>query len=340
MHVWQEAIQQPILPSRDCRSMPLVVKVNPSMLDITEQAVNTSISIQCFQRWDEAMNISLAHRDLDDPRADWSGLPGRHQVFNYTFKGRVLLIHIAKAGGSTVNRILRSVHAQDSRLGSRRVLYDRVHMHPVPHIAIASHARIVVCVRDPVDRFISAYNWGFRQDQPWAKRLHSCWDVNEFVVEFAYRRINPLLQRGRLRCATLQPIIDAWTRQSGPNYTDYGHIRMDGCFYLGGCIDYMTALSKEMFVVRTEMMTADSHSLLKWLDVTSVPHISHINDNSAANHTRQLQPFAQEALEVALKDEYQLANRLLQMSVNAKLSAYCVNYAELDGLALRCNGTL
>ena len=320
--------------------MPLVEKVNPSMLDITRRAVNTSISIQCFQRWDEAMNISLARVDQDDPWVSLSGLPGQHrrpgprqQVFNYTFQGRVLLIHIGKAGGGTVGRTLRSA----------KVTWDQVHVHPVPHIAIASHARIVVCARDPVDRFISAYNWGLTVHQPWAQQLHSCWDVNEFVVEFAYRRINPLLQRGERgeRCATLEPMIDAWTRTNGPKYFDYGHIRMDGCFYVGGCIDYMATLSKEMFVVRTEMMDADIHALLKWLNVTSVPRsIPHGHDNSAANDTRRLQPFAREALEVALKDEYQLANRLLQLSVNAKLSAYCVNYAELDGLVLRCNGTV
>ena len=67
---------------------------------------------------------------------------------------------------------------------------------------------------------------------------------------------------------------------------------MDGCFYVGGCIDYMTTLSKEMFVVRTEMMTADTDSLLKWLNTTSRhTDIPHQNNNAAVNLTRQLQPF-------------------------------------------------
>jgi len=93
-------------------------------------------------------------------------------------------------------------------------------------------------------------------------------------------------------------------------------------------------------VVRTENMAADSQSMLKWLNAKSVPtvHVIHSNkDDSARNFTRQLRPFAQEALEVALIDEYQLVNRLLQLSANAQLSAYCVKYAEVDGLVLRCN---
>ena len=268
------------------------------------------------------MNDSLARVDLNDRFVDLSGLPGRHQGSNYNFDGRVLLIHIGKAGGSTVGRLLSAAD----------VTLDQVHVHPVPYIALASHSHIVVCVRDPVDRLISAYNWGLTKHRGWAKELHSCFDVNQFAVEFAYRRINPLLRRGR---ACSSPNIDAWRRTSGPNYFDYGHIRMDGCFYVGGCIDYMTTLSKEMFVVRTEIITADSQSLLKWLNATSVP-IRHDHNNGAANLTRQLQPFAQEVLEVALTDEYLLANRLLQLSVNAKLSAYCVKYAELYGQVLRC----
>ena len=246
--------------------------------------------------------------------------------FNYTFHSSVLFIHIGKAAGTSVLGLLDAAH----------VTYDRVHVHAVPHIAIASHARIVVCMRDPVDRLISAYNWGLTMRQSWAIKLHSCFDINQFAVEFAYHRINPLLRRGRACAATLAPIVNAWTKKSGPRYFDYGHIRMNGCFYVGGCIDYMTTLSKETFVVRTEMMTADSHSLLEWLKTTSVPIPHHVHDNAVANLTRQLLPFAQEALEVALTDEYQLANRLLQLSVNANLSAYCVKYAELDGLVLRC----
>jgi len=85
--------------------MPLVV-VNPSMLT-TQRAMKAAI--QCFQRWEEAMNISHAHVDLDDAHVAMSGLPGEHQGSNFTFQHRVLLIHIGKAGGATVNRMLSDV---------------------------------------------------------------------------------------------------------------------------------------------------------------------------------------------------------------------------------------
>ena len=132
------------------------------------------------------MNQSLAiamNYSLNDPRIHVSGLPGQHQGFNYTFRGSVLFIHIGKAGGGSVLHLLNKAH----------VASDQVHTRPVPYIAIASHARIVVCNRDPVDRLVSAYNWGLTKQQQWAKELHSCFDVNQFAVE--------LLQRIRRRVA-------------------------------------------------------------------------------------------------------------------------------------------
>ena len=90
-----------------------------------------------------------------------------------------------------------------------------------------------------------------------------------------------------------------------------------------------------MFVVRTEMISADAHAMLNWLNASELQAPPHKNDNLAARNATQLRPFAQHALEVALVDEYQLINRIMQMSINAPQSAYCVTYADIHGL--RCN---
>ena len=102
-------------------------------------------------------------------------------------------------GGGTVRRMLWAAN----------VTNDQVHVHPVPLAAIASHPRIVICVRDPVDRFISAYNYGIVVKATWAVELAECYDVNRFALQFAYRRINPSLQSARGACAELDPIVDA-----------------------------------------------------------------------------------------------------------------------------------
>lgn len=273
------------------------------------------------------MNASLSNVDTQDTRVLYSGLSGWHQGQLYQFAARVLLIHIGKTGGGTVRRMLWAAN----------VTNDQVHVHPVPRAAIASHSRIVICVRDPVDRFISAYNHAIIMNDAWAVELAKCYDVNRFALQFAYRRINPSLQSARGACAKLDPVVDAWA--ATVNYSRYGHSPVDGCFHVGGCIQDLAGRSKDVFVVRTEMMDTDSQSLLEWLNAKHVDTI-HNKDNSAATTstqiTTQLKPFAREALEVALVDEYQLVNRVLRLSSNAPFSAYCVKHAEVEGL-LHCS---
>lgn len=221
------------------------------------------------------------------------------------------------------------------------VAFDHIHVHPVPLLKLHSHPHIVVVVRDPVARFISAYNWGIRRRDAWATRLSACYDVDQFAMAFAYHRINPSLRSARTPCDTLSNETDSWTSAEGEereSHFDFGHIKMDGCFYMGGCIGDSALLSKRMFVVRTEMISEDADAMLSWLNASRLgARIPHRNDISAtkSNYTTKLQPFAQHALEVALVDEYQIANRILQMSINAPQSAYCVTFANIHGL--RCS---
>ena len=84
-----------------------------------------------------------------------SGIPGKHKdskgkVKKYTFDKPVLFVHIGKAGGGAVQMQLRSAG----------ISFDAVHLSYTPSNAILSHDWIVVGVRDPVARFVSAYNWG------------------------------------------------------------------------------------------------------------------------------------------------------------------------------------
>lgn len=289
--------------------------------------LNISISARCVARWNHAVDRSLGNVNISDPNVRLSGLNGWHQGKLYKFDRSVLFIHVGKAGGSSIAGILGATH----------VHYDQIHVHPVPLLALHSHPYIVITVRDPVARLISAYNWGISLRQPWAMKLSACYDVDQFAMAFAYHRINPSFRSARTPCDTLSDKIDAWTStEAGASFFDFGHIRMDGCFYLGGCIGDSALLSKRMFVVRTEMISADAHAMLNWLNASELqapPH--HKNDNSAARNATQLRPFAQHALEVALVDEYQLVNRIMQMSINAPQSAYCVTYADIHGL--RCN---
>jgi len=88
-------------------------------------------------------------------RSGYTGIPGKHEdntgkITSYTFDKPVLFIHIGKAGGGAVQSHLRGAG----------IAFDPVHVSYAPRNAILSHNWVVVCVRDPVTRFVSAYNWG------------------------------------------------------------------------------------------------------------------------------------------------------------------------------------
>ena len=59
-----------------------------------------------------------------------------------------------------VHRVWYTGGSIEELLTKHRVKHDTVHVHPVPHIALSSHARLVVCLRDPVSRSLP-------QDRPW-----------------------------------------------------------------------------------------------------------------------------------------------------------------------------
>lgn len=307
------------------RPMPLLLQYTAALV------LNISISARCATRWNQA-TTAVNNASYDASWGPWglSGLDGWHEGKLYQFNSSVLIVHVGKAGGGTIIELLHRA----------RVAFDQVHVHPVPLLKLHSHPYIVVVTRDPVARFISAYNWGITQRKPWAMRLSACYDVDQFAMAFAYHRINPSLRSARTPCDTLSDEIDSWTSAKG-EYTGaftFGHIKMDGCFYMGGCIGDSALLSKRMFVVRTEMMSEDAGAMLSWLNASGLgAQMPHGHDNSAttSNYTTKLQPFAQHALEVALVDEYQIANRILQMSINAPRSAYCVTFANIHGL--RCS---
>ena len=211
------------------RPMPLVLQYTAAI------ALNISNDAQrCASRWNRA--VTAVNNASHDSHWHLSGLDGWHQGKLYKFNSSVLFVHVGKAGGGTIVRMLDVAH----------VAYDHIHVHPVPLLKLHSHPHIVVVVRDPVARFISAYNWGIRRHYAWAMRLSACYNVDQFAMAFAYHRINPSLRSARTPCDTLSNELDSWTSaeaEDRESHFDFGHIRMDGCFYMGGCIGDSALLS-------------------------------------------------------------------------------------------------
>ena len=67
-------------------------------------------------------------------------------------------VHIGKCGGTTIDHWLRSV--KDKFIGTATSGYESYHMNQLyMESPYAGHSNFVVWVRDPIDRFQSAYDW-------------------------------------------------------------------------------------------------------------------------------------------------------------------------------------
>jgi hypothetical protein len=67
---------------------------------------------------------------------------------------RIVLIHVGKAGGDSVNALLRAHCAR-----SRCDLPTQVHLRRATPADVANASAVVVTLRDPVERAVSAFNW-------------------------------------------------------------------------------------------------------------------------------------------------------------------------------------
>ena len=67
---------------------------------------------------------------------------------------RIVLIHVGKAGGDSVNALLRA-HCVRSRCD----LPTQVHLRRATPADVANASAVVVTLRDPVERAVSAFNW-------------------------------------------------------------------------------------------------------------------------------------------------------------------------------------
>ena len=75
-------------------------------------------------------------------------------------KPLLLFVHVGKTCGSSVMQALRNPQNQAAmrRLAPGHEPFDAVHMHPVRREVTDSMSRVLITLRDPVDRFISSYN--------------------------------------------------------------------------------------------------------------------------------------------------------------------------------------
>lgn len=261
----------------------------------------------------------------DGTHAALSGVPSALNPFRHP----VLLIHTGKTGGSTLDGVLKRA----------RLPFDHVHVHPVPHALVANHPLIVVSVRDPVSRFVSAWEFvrreaGTHVDAAIARfgtgrsslfpiDVYACFSS---VAAFADGLDAPGTC-GDLARSLTQPL---------PPVGHLSHLTMGYCYHLGGVLDVLGSRRRRHWVVRQEALRVDALGMLKWLNQTNphaaAPRCQKCNsvlprthaDSAAARlpeassaSTYNLSSSALARLRRALLPEYWAYNRIIDASENA-----------------------
>ncbi|CAM9254330.1 unnamed protein product, partial [Ectocarpus fasciculatus] len=143
----------------------------------------------------------------------------------------LLVIHVGKTGGSSLLRLLRAAG----------VPHSDVHLFSVQEDIIRSYESIVITVRDPLERTVSAFNW----DNPWAAsgRAHRKKNFSNFYYHFP--NINAYAEN-----LTADTTLGEVARRAE------GHIALDTCYYVGGVIDSLRR-HRNVYVVDAASLQED-----------------------------------------------------------------------------------
>lgn len=165
-------------------------------------------------------------------------------------RDRAGLLHIGKTGGTAVNTVLRA--AKKLGIGRRIGLYG----HEVGLQQVADHDRtgkVVFFIREPVSRYISAFNSRLRQGYP---RHGNTWTEKEEIAFKHFKTPNQLAEALSARDAELrQHATDAMT--------GIKHLRRAYQHYLGSVELLEQERDRIYFIGATETFESDFALLRK-----------------------------------------------------------------------------
>lgn len=147
----------------------------------------------------------------------------------------VMLIHVGKTGGSSVSWSIRS----------NGIKLNEIHVHPVLPGMIERHKLVIITVRDPSDRYVSAFNYNHPLGaHPAESPIYDCYPN---ISAASTALFDEDACGDSLRCG-----LDGVDL-----HTDMGY-----CYYLGG-VRATLSRHPNLHVVNTSTAVNDTMSLLK-----------------------------------------------------------------------------
>jgi hypothetical protein len=229
------------------------------------------------------------------------------------------LIHIGKCAGQTVNKYL--LH--------NKVRVDRIHAR-VPEIDRLQRTGVVVVLRDPIARIISAFNWRHPSTRP-VDGKSCCPRMDHTELELAFYKcfdhVNEFAE-------ALDEDSQCGSRARDALTKHMKHIGMGYEFYFAQ--DVMSTLEKHLvFVIHQEHLTQDLHDFLLWNNIKlthdRIP-VSHSADGAIypkMNDT-YLSQDGRNTLRAHLARDYAIYEKLERMSVDMSGTRRSVHTGSAD----------
>ena len=176
----------------------------------------------------------------------------------------VLLVHVGKTCGQSLAKTLEKL----------KIKYYQLHVYPMDSIMLKQFDIILISIRDPVQRYISAFNFenpsnphgwyhiAKRAPSATVKSFFKCFDsVDTYALSLTNDSDCGEIARGGL-----------------------GHISMNTCSYLGGMRDELLAKKGKVdnvFLIEAETCADDANKIfhhLGWADVDETVPLPSINN--------------------------------------------------------------
>jgi hypothetical protein len=213
----------------------------------------------CEQKWMKTESTFGRRSGFADERPHLNGLRGTD----------VLVVHVGKTGGGTIAQMLKE----------QKIIITEVHAHAVDEKMIKDHSLILLCLRNPVERMVSAFNWRIPEDRlhklkktnSWTKCGSGSWkgfygcckDIDEYASKL--REVS--------RCGTAARIGEC-------------HVELDTCSYVGGVVSSLKLNKKKVFVIDNKSIESDLNKIsnkLGWNKTFTAPLVR-VNQKSEKEH--------------------------------------------------------
>lgn len=218
---------------------------------------------------------------------------------------KTLSLHIGKTGGESVRHVLKTMG----------VPFQQLHVFPAEPEMLLYFDRIIITIRDPVERYISAFN--FQHPSVFKKRSHRTNMGNESLAAFGrfydcFSNVSVLSQRffEDSTCGRIAQHNPPW------------HLQMGYCYYVGGSAVRKTLREhRGVLLIRTESLTEDLARVLSVVNESSsadlrVPYLN--KQGSSASLPKELSSQELSVLRGYLEriGEYDLYNEIMRNGRN------------------------